>query len=52
MKDWIGLSDDLMTAARFLIEDGCSLDDGEAVRIGLRLAKMAGMVETLEPKAE
>ena len=50
-----GLSDDLMTAARFMLEDGFSLDDGEAVRVGMRLAKLAGMVEVIEceePSAE
>ena len=36
---------DLMTAARFLVSDGESLDTREAVRIGLELAKLAGMME-------
>jgi hypothetical protein len=36
------LCEDLKTAARFLMDDGFSLDHEEAFRIGLALAELAG----------
>lgn len=42
------LRDGLLTAARFLLEDGSSIDGAEAVRIGIRLAELAGMTSVIE----
>lgn len=48
MKD---LAVDLRTAARFMLDPDFSLDADEAVRIGIRLAELAGMTTCLEPKS-
>lgn len=40
--------DDLLHAARFLMDDGFSLDAAESVRIGIALAELAGMISAEE----
>lgn len=42
----------LMKAARYLVQDGASLDEDEAIEIGLFLANMAGQWEYQEAKEE
>lgn len=38
------ICDDLRSAARFLMNDGHSLDAAEAVRLGISLAELTGML--------
>lgn len=35
---------DLMIAAQFMMDDGFSIEGAEAMRIGLSLAELAGMI--------
>lgn len=48
---------DVLTAARFLLDDGFSVDASEAIRIGMVLCELAGMmrpeairIEMMEPE--
>lgn len=42
------IADDLREAARFLMDDGYSIDTDEAVRIGLNLCELAGVMRQAE----
>jgi hypothetical protein len=40
----MNICDDLMLAARFLMDDGFSLEADDAIRIGMALAEMSGQM--------
>jgi hypothetical protein len=52
VTDVQALCDDLKQAARFLMEDGHSLDSDEAMRIGTALIELAGFMRAAEQSAE